>query len=150
MSAVITGLVSLIKGYMTYRNEKQKIEQEGKQATEPPKAAQEGEQALQTVQQGVARHGNAGEQNDLASFESDPTSERRIRNLIASLEELSAREPDFAALLRQSEQKLPTLHQHMEGENLRNVRQEISGKQGDHQQDMLADKDIEGGSQIIT
>jgi hypothetical protein len=150
ISAVITGLVTLMTAYMTYRNEQARIEQQGQPAPEPTKEAQEGEQALQTVKEGVAQHGNPGEKNDLESFESDPTNQRRVNNLVASLEELSTRKPEFAALLRQSEQKLPTLRQVMRGETLRDVEQRISGKHGDHEQSMEADGDIEGGSQIIT
>jgi hypothetical protein len=149
ISAVITGLVTLMTAYMTYRNEQAKIGQ-NQPAPEQPEEAQEGEQALQTVKAGIAQYGTPAEQNDLESFESDPTSERRGRNLIATLEELAAREPAFAARLQQAEQTLPTLRQVMEGDTLRDVQQRITGKQGDHHQSMKANKDIEGGSQTIS
>jgi hypothetical protein len=147
ITAVITGLVSLIKGYMTYRNEKAKIEQEGSQA---PSQAElhEGEQALQTVEAGVKQHGGGTEQQTLDLFKQQPGVFQKP--LADVLLQLADQKPDFAALLRKTQEELPTLRQRMRGENLRHVEQRIAGKHGDHEQDMQADKDIEGGSQIIT
>jgi hypothetical protein len=149
IAAVITGLVSLMTGYMTYRNEKQQIEQAGgEQPTETPQV-QEGKQALEVVSKGVAQHGTKAEQNDLDSFENDPTSQRRVDNLTQSLQDLAQRNEHFRAMLEAMPPRLPLLQQTMEGENLRNVKQEMMGKQGDHAQSMHAEKDIDGASQRI-
>ncbi len=149
IAAVITGLVSLMTGYMTYRNEKQQIEQAGgEQPTETPQV-QEGKQALEVVREGIQTHGTTAEQNDLESFESDPTSQRRVDNLTQSLQDLAQRNEQFRAMLESLPQRMPLLQQTMTGENLRNVEQEMMGKHGDHSQSMHADQDIDGASQRI-
>jgi hypothetical protein len=148
ISAVITGLVTLMTAYMTYRNEKARIEQQGQPAPKPTKEQQEGEQALQTVKEGVAQHGGEREQKAIEVFQDDPDLYRPA--LEKALVELATRKADFAALLHQTKDELPTLRQQMEAENIRRATQDATHEQNRQKnvdQTMRATGDIEGSEQ---
>jgi hypothetical protein len=147
IAAVITGLVSLMTGYMTYRNEKQRIEQPGDTEPDATSQVQEGKQALDVVREGIQKHGDTNDQRTLAGFEAEP--DEYADMLKKKLTNLAQQNEHFRAMLTDLPPRLPLLQQHMRGETLHNAEQEIMGKQGDHTQTMSAEKDIDGASQRI-
>lgn len=148
ITAVVTGLFTLITTYITYRDDKERIEKEG--GTPPPitQEAQEGEQALQRLEAGLAQYGNETAKQTFALFQSEPTTfQQPLEKLLIRIAE---QQPAFAALLQQMPDELPTLSQTMKAKRIANTQQEIRGKQGNQQQSMEADEDITGSSQIIS
>jgi hypothetical protein len=148
ISAVISGLVTLMTAYMAYRNEKARIEQQGQPAPKPTKEEQEGDQALQTVKEGVAQHGGATEKQTVVLFEQQP--EVFGSPLVQVLTQLAEQQPEFAALLHQTKDELPTLRQQMEAENIRRATQDATHEQNRQKnvdQTMRATGDIEGSEQ---
>ena len=97
-AAVITGLVGAYKAYTEYKAATFKATE----AKAPPPAksdeAATGEQAAPIIKVGVAQHGDADEQADLASFERNP--ERYAGALSKVLADIAARAPAFADQLQ--------------------------------------------------
>jgi hypothetical protein len=97
-TAVITGLVGAYKAYTEYKAATFKATE----AKAPPPAksddAAKGEHAAEIIKVGVAQHGDADEQADLASFERNP--ERYASALSKVLADIAAREPAFAHQLQ--------------------------------------------------
>ena len=97
-AAVITGLVGAYKAYTEYKAATFKATE----AKAPPHAksdeAATGEQAAPIIKVGVAQHGDADEQADLASFERNP--ERYAGALSKVLADIAARAPAFADQLQ--------------------------------------------------
>jgi len=97
-TAVITGLAGAYKAYTEYKAATAKATEQ--KAPPPPKgeAAAKGEQAAPIIKTGVAQHGDADEQADLANFERNPA---RYEGAMAKvLADIAAREPAFAGQLQ--------------------------------------------------
>src|SRR5690349_20192987 len=96
IGAVITGMVSLVSAYMTYRVGMKQAEQKGTPAPAKPdaKTLQDGETAMTVVKQGITQYGDADEQTDLANFERNP--ERYRDGLARVLHDIAGRETAFA------------------------------------------------------
>lgn len=96
----ISGIVSLITSFMSYRLGIKKAKDGG--AGEPPKpdptALQKGEQAYEIVKAGVTQHGDADDQADLANFERNP--QRYADTLNRTVTSLAQRVPAFADQLQ--------------------------------------------------
>jgi hypothetical protein len=97
-ATVITALVSLMTGYMQYRATVETAQQSGAPKPEKPAEADQGEHALTVVRDGIATHGNADEQADLASFERNPP--RNRGDLERAMTELAQRSVPFAQQLQ--------------------------------------------------
>jgi hypothetical protein len=100
ISAAITGVVSLLSAYMTYRVGLKQAEQKGAPAPAKPdeQTLTQGERALEIVKAGVAQHGDADEQADLASFERNP---QRYQDALARvMTDIATRSPAFARQLQ--------------------------------------------------
>ncbi len=97
-TAVITGLVGAYKAYTEYKAATAKATEQ--KAPPPPKgeAAAQGEQAAPIIKTGVAQHGDADEQADLANFERNPA--RYEAAMAKVLADIAAREPAFAGQLQ--------------------------------------------------
>jgi hypothetical protein len=100
IGAVITGMVSLLSAYMTYRVGMKQAEQKGSPAPAKPDEAtmKQSEAALTVVKQGVEQHGDDDERADLASFERNP--QRYQEALARVLTDIATRSPAFAAQLQ--------------------------------------------------
>ncbi len=92
IGAVISGVVSLISAYMTYRVGMKQAEQ--KEAAKPDdETLTKGEQAMAIVRTGVAQYGDEDEKADLANFERNP--QRYEDNLARVLTDIAMRTPVF-------------------------------------------------------
>jgi hypothetical protein len=100
IGAVITGLVSLLSSYMTYRVGVKQAEQKGGPMPAHPDETtlKQGEQAMEIVKVGVAQLGDEDEQADLTGFERNP--QRYQEALMRVLTDISARAPAFAQQLQ--------------------------------------------------
>ena len=100
IAGAISGLVSLITGYMTYRVGMKNADQKGTPAPEKPddRTLKQGEQAIEVVKAGVAQYGDEDEQADLANFERNPTRyEDALRRVLT---DVASRNPAFAQQLQ--------------------------------------------------
>jgi len=97
-TAVITGLVGAYKAYTEYKAATAKATEQ--KVPPPPKgeAAAQGEQAAPIIKTGVAQHGDADEQADLANFERNPA--RYEAAMAKVLADIAARAPAFAGQLQ--------------------------------------------------
>jgi hypothetical protein len=94
ISAAISGVVSLITGYMTYHVGMQSTDQ----AKPDDETIHKGEQAMTLVKTGVSQYGNEDEQADLARFERNPL--RYTSNVERVLTDIATRNPTFAQQLQ--------------------------------------------------
>lgn len=99
-SAVISGLVTSLTSYMTYRVNMKKAEYEAKAPTEKPdnKTMEQGEAGLAVIEQGIKQHGTPDEQTALMGFQQNPTMFRPV--LEDALRSLAVRSPEFAQQLQ--------------------------------------------------
>ena len=89
IGAAISGIVSLVSAYMTYR-----VGMASAEAAKPDDdTLQKGESALNIVRTGVSQYGTADEKADLSSFERNP--ERYAGVLQQMLGDIAARYPVF-------------------------------------------------------
>ena len=93
-TAVISGLVSTLTAYLTYRVN---IKQAGQKAAEAAKpddtTMKQAETALPVVRDGVKQYGDQREQLALANFESDPEMYGDV--LTKVLTGIATRQPEF-------------------------------------------------------
>jgi hypothetical protein len=89
ISSVISGVVNLITGFMTYRVGMQQTEQH----RPDDEALQKGEQVMTIVKTGVSQYGNEDEKADLANFQHNP--QRYQANLARVLTAIATRTPVF-------------------------------------------------------
>jgi hypothetical protein len=109
-SAVISGLVSILTAYMTYRVGMKQAEQQGKtgQATDAPTKpeapiVEQAEAALPVVREGVRQHGDQREQTALANFEDDPEMYGPVLERV--LTGIASRQPEFLHQLQTAAQQ---------------------------------------------
>ncbi len=89
IGAAISGLVSLLSAYMTYR-----VGMADAEAAKPDDdTLQKGESALNIVRTGVSQYGTGDEKADLSSFERNP--QRYAGSLQQVLADIAARYPVF-------------------------------------------------------
>lgn len=98
IAALVTPVVSLLTGYMTYRVGLKQAEKENPSSPETPKNTHEAEQALILVKETIAVNGTDDERADLASFERNP--ERYQDALRRALIDLAARDETFVQRLQ--------------------------------------------------
>jgi hypothetical protein len=103
--AAITGLVTALTAYMKYRVDMKQAAQQGTPEPEKPAAPvlEQGQQALEVVERGMATHGTDDEKTALAVFQQNPTMFRLV--LEEALKSAMQRSPEFA-------QQLQTLAHH--------------------------------------
>lgn len=97
-TAVITGLVGAYKAYADYKAATAKAEEKGEPKPAKSEEAAKGEQAAPIIKAGVAQHGDADEQADLANFERNPA--RYEAAMAKVLADIAARKPAFAGQLQ--------------------------------------------------
>jgi len=100
LGTIISGLVSALSAYMTYKVGMKQAEQKSAPAPAKPdeRTLKQGEQAMEIVKVGVAQHGDADEQADLVSFERNP--QRYQDTLTKVMTDIAAREPTFTQQLQ--------------------------------------------------
>jgi hypothetical protein len=98
ITALLTPVVSLLTGYMTYKVGMRKAQDEGKPQPEQPKEADKAEQALVVVKEAVAAHGDDAVKQTLALFEQQPQAfASAFREMLAAN---AQRNPAFAQQLQ--------------------------------------------------
>lgn len=105
MDAVITGIVSLISAYMTYRGVVATAEAQHASHPTPPAEAATGERALAVVQHAAAT-GTEDQRQDLMSFERNPS--RNQDQLRRAVRELIEANPALLTELRSILATAPT------------------------------------------
>lgn len=96
IGAAISGVVSLITSYMTYR-----VGMKTAQNVAPKpddKTVQQGESAMEIVRTSVSQYGTEDEKTDLANFERNP--QRYQANFVQVLTDIANRYPVFAQELQ--------------------------------------------------
>lgn len=134
VGAVISGMVSLLSAYMTYRVGMKNAEA----ATPAPRpdddTLKQGESAMNIVRTGVSQYGNEDEKANLAGFERNP--QRYEQQLAQVLSEIALRYPVFRQELesfaRQNEikpsvQATANVHGNNYGPNVGNVQGNLEG-----------------------
>ncbi len=98
--SIISGIVSLVSAYMTYRVGMKDTDQKGALPPDKPDGAtlKNGEAAMNVVRTGIVQFGNADEQADLVNFERNPT---RYEPLLATVvTDIARRNATFAQQLQ--------------------------------------------------
>lgn len=98
IGAAISGVVSLLSAYLTYRLGIRQAEQQAAPEKPDDTTLVQGQHALELVIAGVDRHGDADEHADLASFRRNP--QRYQETLAKVLTDIARREPAFAQQLQ--------------------------------------------------